>query len=393
MSYRFADCVLDPENREIRRGGAPIDHEPQVFELLLHLVENRDRAVSKDELIETVWRGRIVADATIASRIAAARRVVGDSGEAQKVIRTLHGYGFRFVADVAVAGAGRLIPSKALVQQVRYCTAADGARIAYALAGEGPPVVKTASWLNHLEFDLESPVWRDVFWRLAQRHELIRYDTRGVGMSGEDVADVDFASMVEDFEAVIRATDRPRFAMIGISQGAAVAIDYAVRYPERVSRLVLWGGFARGRRRRGESNQADESRAFETLARGWGKNESAFLRMFAALYLPDATAEQIGWWTELQRMATSPEHAARIRAAIDDIDVSSQLPQVRTPTLVLHSRGDAAVPAREAQRMAAAIPGARFVELASSNHLVMPQEAAWHRAMTEIESFLEDSGA
>ncbi len=392
MIYTFSDCALDPQRQELRRAGDPVPVEPQVLSLLIFLIENRDRVVSKDDVFETVWDGRIVSDATLGSRISAARAAVGDSGDAQRVIRTLPRRGFRFVADVAIEEppiSGETSAAAQTVQTTRYCSAPDGTQLAYSMAGEGAPLVKVANWLNHLEFDWTSPVWSYLFHEFASYRSLVRYDSRGVGLSDREVEEISFASMASDLETIIDKSNLPPFALLGISLGAAIAIDYAVRYPERVTHLVLWGGFARGRRRRGSDEEIARSDAFTTLMRqGWGKETSTFRQMFASLYLPDATDEQIQWWTDLQRVATSPENAVRLREVIDDLDVSGLLEQVQIPTLILHSEREEVAPFSEARFMASRIPDAHFVSLDSANHLVLHQEAAWRRAMDEIRTFL-----
>ena len=246
-------------------------------------------------------------------------------------------------------------------QTIRFCTTSDGVQLAYAIAGSGQPLVKAANWLNHLEYDWISPVWRDLFFELTRYLEIVRYDERGTGLSDWDIEDISFDAFVSDLETVVDATGLKSFALLGISQGAAVAIDYATRYPDRVSRLILWGGYARGRRQRGTIEETEMSQAFLTLMRqGWGQDNPVFRKMFASLYLPDCTAEQIEWWTDLQRVATSPENAIRIRQAIDDIDVAELLPRVTVPTLILHSRSEAVAPLDEARLMAAKIPNARL---------------------------------
>lgn len=399
MIYEFADCRIDTERLELTRDGAARALEPQVFAVLVHLVENRDRVVAKQELIAAVWDGRAVSDAAIDSRISAARRAVGDSGQAQTLIRTVSRRGYRFVAPVTLAGDDDDAPApeatttvgetSAMQQVVRLCAAGDGVQIAYAIAGAGPALVKTASWLNHLDYDWRSPVWGQLYSRLALSHTLLRYDSRGVGLSQRDVGEISFATFVADLEAAVDATGLARFALLGVSQGAAVAIRYAVTYPERVSHLVLWGGYARGPGRRGEPAEDEQARMFVTLMRrSWGQNHPAFQKMFAALYLPEATSEQVSWWIDLQRIATSPETAVKVRRAIESIDVVALLPHVRVPTLVLHSRDEAVAPLAEAQLLAGGIPDARFVLLDSANHIVLPQEAEWERAVSEIEGFL-----
>ena len=395
MIYRFNQFILDEERIELHSETGPVEVEPQVFSLLLTLIENRHRVVGKDELIDAVWGGRIVSDSTLSSRINAARRAVGDSGKTQSVIHTAARRGFRFVAAVTKekAAPGDADDSRQSgTQTIRFCTTSDGVRLAYAVAGSGRPLVKAANWLNHLEYDWVSPVWRDLFAELTREFELVRYDERGTGLSDWDTEDISFAAFVSDLESVVDATGLKSFALLGISQGAAVAIDYAARYPERVTRLILWGGYARGRLKRGTPEETETSQAFLTLMRqGWGQDNPAFRKMFASLYLPEATAEQVAWWTDLQRVATSPEIAIRIRQAIDAIDVTAMLHRVAAPTLILHSRNEAVAPLDEARLMAASIPNAKFVQLESSNHLVIPQEDAWQRAVSEIRSFLADS--
>jgi pimeloyl-ACP methyl ester carboxylesterase len=274
-------------------------------------------------------------------------------------------------------------------QEIRFCTASDGVRIAYALAGQGPPLIKAANWLNHLEYDWQSPIWRHLLHALAADHRLIRYDERGNGLSDWDVDDISFEAFVRDLESVVDATGLERFALFGISQGCSVSIAYAVRNPHRVSHLVLYGGFARGRRKRNSDSWVQQADAFDTLMReGWGRENPAFRQMWTSLFVPGGTAEQMQWYNDLQRITTSPENALRIRRASDEIDVTPLLPQVKAPTLVLHCRDDAGVPFDEGRRMAAGIPGARFVALEGRNHVILEDEPAWPRFIEEIKGFL-----
>src|SRR5262249_34981001 len=274
----------------------------QVFDLLVYLVRNRDRVVSKDDLIEAVWGGRIVSDSTLTSRINAVRKAVGDSGEEQKLIRTFARKGIRFIGEVgdqaappatSAADAEPRPSSPELRQKIHFCTASDGVRIAYAEVGDGPPLVKTANWLNHLEYDWKSPVWRPLLHALAADHRLIRYDARGNGLSDWQGANVSLEAFVQDLESVVEATGLDRFPLLGISQGCAVSVVYAVRHPERVSRLVLYGGFTRGRRKRGSEQDIASSDAFITLMRqGWGQENPAFRQLFTSLFIPGGSAEQ-----------------------------------------------------------------------------------------------------
>ena len=398
MKFLFENHVLDTDRRELWRGSEPIAVEPQVFDLLLYLVRNRDRVVSKDDLIAAVWGGRIVSDSTLDSRINAARKAVGDSGGEQRLIRTIARKGVRFVcavdepkaAESKAAGAAASVtqpPATASPQHdIHFCTAPDGVRIAYATAGQGPPLVKAANWLNHLEYDWQSPIWSHLLHALAAEHRLIRYDERGNGLSDWDVDDISFDAFVSDLESVVEATGLQRFALLGISQGCAVSIAYAVRYPERVSHLVLYGGFARGRNRR---DVAQSDTLIALIRQGWGRENPAFRQFFTSLFVPEGTPEQMQWFNDLQRITTSPENAARILEATGVIEITALLPRVKVPTLVLHCRNDAAQPFDEGRRIAAGIPGARFVALESRNHLILESEPAWGRFLEEVTAFLK----
>jgi len=399
LQFLFDDHVLDVDRRELRRAGEPIAIEPQVFDLLVHLVRNRDRVVSKDDLIAAIWHGRIVSESTLTSRINAVRKAVGDSGGAQRLIRTVQRKGIRFVGAVSEAiapgeagGAAKTEPSRApaLRHEIHFCTASDGVRIAYAEVGTGPPLLKAANWLNHLEYDWESPIWSPLLHELAAAHRLIRYDARGNGLSDWEVDDISFEAFVRDLESVVEATGIQRFALLGISQGCAVSIAYAVRHPERVSHLVLYGGFARGKRKRGSPQDIEQADAVLTLIRqGWGQENPAFRQIFTSLFIPGATAEQVQWFNELQQRTTSPENAARIRRAVDDIDVTDLLARVAVPTLVLHCRSDAGQPFEEGRTLAAGIRGARFVALEGHNHVILEGDPGWRRFLYEVKSFLQ----
>ena len=394
MQLRFGDYSLDAARRELKHRDALVAVEPQVFDLLLYLVHNRDRVVSKDDVLEAVWSGRVVSESTLTSRINAARRAIGDSGAQQDMIRTVARKGFRFVAPVSEPGQGiaarkQVRPAAALRQEIQFCRAGDGTRIAYASVGDGPPLVKAANWLNHLEYDWESPVWSHLLRELAAGHRLIRYDARGNGLSDWQVDDISFEAFARDLESVVEATGIDRFALLGISQGCAVSIAYAVRYPRRVSHLVLYGGFARGRRKRGSPQEIEQADALLTLMRqGWGQENPAFRQIFTSLFMPDATAEQGRWFNQLQQKTTSPENAARIRRAVDEIDVTYLLPRVTVPTLVLHCRSDAVQPFEEGRTLAAGIRGARFVALEGHNHMILEGDPGWPRFRDEVKAFL-----
>jgi pimeloyl-ACP methyl ester carboxylesterase len=274
-------------------------------------------------------------------------------------------------------------------QEIRFCTAGDGVRIAWSTVGEGPPLVKAANWLNHLEFDWQSPIWRHWFAELARDHRLIRYDERGNGLSDWDVAELSFEAFVADLESVVDAAGLERFVLLGISQGCAVSVAYAVRHPERVSHLVLYGGYARGWKGRGTPGDKDRRRAMQTLAlEGWGQDNPAYRQLFTSIYVPGATREEMDWFNDLQRVSTSPANAVRLMNVLGGIDVSSLLSRVTTPTLVLHARDDAAIPHAEGRTLAAGIPGARLVTLDSRNHVLLGHEPAFARFLDEVRGFL-----
>lgn len=276
-------------------------------------------------------------------------------------------------------------------QTIHFVTSADGIRIAYATSGAGPPLVKAANWLSHLEFDWQSPVWRHWFEFLSSAHQLIRYDARGCGLSDWTDHDLDFERQVADLERVVDAAGVDRFPLLGLSQGGAVAVEYAARHPQRVTRLIIYGGYARGMWKRDEE-AARQSRALNELIRtGWGQDSPAFRQLFASLFIPDANEEQVSWFNELMVRTTLPEVAARIMEAFATVDVSQRLADVRAPTLILHIREDGRVPFEQGRILAAGIPGARFVALEGRNHILLESEPAWQRFCSAIAEFLGDA--
>jgi pimeloyl-ACP methyl ester carboxylesterase/DNA-binding winged helix-turn-helix (wHTH) protein len=398
MIYRFDHFHVDDKSRELRRGKAMIEIEPQVFDLLVYLIRNRDKVVSKEELFEAIWAGRIVSESALTSRINAARHAVGDTGAQQSMIRTSARKGYRFVGlvsegenDNSAAAPPQRDAAIALRQDIRFCTAADGPAIAYASVGSGPPLVKAGNWLNHLEYDWNSPIWSHLLHWLARDYRLIRYDARGNGLSDWDVGSVTLDHFVTDLEAVIEASGLKRFSLFGVSQGCAVSIAYAVRHPEQVSKLVLYGGFALGRRMRGHHIDAEQAEAMLTLMRtGWGQENPAFRQFFTSLFVPGATPEQMDWFNNLQRVTTSAENAVKMRLVSDYMNIVDLLPLVKMPTLVMHCRDDAVQPFDEGRRIATGIPGARFVALDGRNHLILEKDAAWPRFQAEVAAFLAE---
>ena len=274
-------------------------------------------------------------------------------------------------------------------QSIRYLRTKDGVQIAWADAGRGPVLVKAANWLTHLEYEWESPVWRHWYRFFCEHFRFLRYDERGCGMTDWRVGDLTFERWVEDLEAVVDAADvREPFALLGMSQGAPVCIAYAARHPERVSRLVLYGGYALGWGKRGDEHGLREYRAISELIRvGWGKENPSFRQVFTSRFVPGATAEQMDWFNELCRKTTSPENAAELMEARAEIDVTGLLPRVRTPTLVIHSRDDVVVPIAQGRLLASGIAGAQYVELDSRNHILLAHEPAWLRFQEALLAF------
>jgi pimeloyl-ACP methyl ester carboxylesterase/DNA-binding winged helix-turn-helix (wHTH) protein len=388
--YSFGEYELDTRLHELRRANERQHVEPQVFDVLAHLFACRDRLVTKEELLDRVWGHRYVAPTTLNSRIKHARQAVGDDGTTQGVIRTIHGLGFRVVANVEERTGATTASAPPLQQRIQFCSSTDGVNIAYATSGVGPPLVKPANWLTHLEYDWESPVWRHWLRELSREHTLIRYDQRGSGLSDHDVHDLSFDAWVRDLETVVDALGLERFPLLGISQGCAVAIAYAARHPERVTRLVLYGGYAQGAITRARTPQeVDEATmVMRLMPLGWGRDNPAFRLFFAARFLPEGTPEQMRWFSELQRITTTPEIAVRLRGAAAEIDVTGLAPRVRAPTLVLHATGDAVVPFDQGRLIAALVPGARFISLESRNHILLEGQPAWPRFLDEVRRFL-----
>jgi pimeloyl-ACP methyl ester carboxylesterase len=275
-------------------------------------------------------------------------------------------------------------------QEIRFGTSSDGVRLAFATVGEGPPLVKAANWLSHLEFDWNSPVWRHWIRELSRHHTLVRYDERGCGLSDWMVEEFSLDAWVRDLETVVDALQLERFPVLGISQGGPIAIAYAARHPERVSHLILYGAYSRGRSHRNPSDleREEQEMMLQMIKVGWGKDHPAFRQVFTSLFIPDASPEQVSWFNELQVVTATPENARRMVQTFYELDVRDLARRLDVPTLVLHGKGDLRVPFEEGRLLAALIPGARLVPLESRNHLLLEDEPAWRRFLQEVRSFL-----
>ena len=392
-AYHFGPFYLDVRERRLSRGDEVIPLRLKVFDTLLVLVENAGRLVTKQEILDTVWPATAVEENNLNHNVSVLRKALGEKATGQQYIETVPRVGYRFVApvDAAEPQTTASVASVAKTrQEIRYCTTSDGVRLAYATAGSGPPLVKASNWLTHLDFEWGSPIWRHWYTALSLHHQLVRYDERGNGMSQRDVPDVNFDTWVRDLETVVDAAGLDRFPLLGISRGGPIAIAYAVKHPERVTHLVLYGAFAAGRKHDGTPQELEARRALASLLRlGWGLNNPAFCKTFTCRFIPEATREHEQWLDELQRVSTSPENAARLMERDDDIDVRPLLSQVKTPTLVLHCDRDRAVLPEKGRLLAAGIPGARYVSLPSANHLMLEEEPAWLLFLEELGLFLD----
>lgn len=390
MIYEFGEFVLDTRRHELKRLGEPQHLEPQVYAVLCHLMEHRDRLVTTQELMERVWGPRFITPGTLNSRIKALRQALGDDGASQRVIETVRGRGFRVAAQVVTRDAVRA-PASDAVPHFRFCRAHDGVRIAYAVTGnqQGTPLVKPANWLTHLDVDTKSDVWRHWVSELGRDHRFIRYDERGCGLSDHDADDLSFDAWVKDLEAVVDAEQLERFSLLGVSQGCAVAIAYAAKHPQRVDKLVLYGGYPIGRSLRNNTPQQElEDTLLRNLIRvGWGKDNPAFRQVFGMLFVPEGSPEQHQWFADLARTMPA-ENALRIMDTTHVIDVRPLCAKVTAPTLVVHSMGDAMIPFEQGRMLAALIPGARFVPIESRNHVLLESESAWGRFLEEVRAFL-----
>ncbi|MBB4363506.1 DNA-binding winged helix-turn-helix (wHTH) protein/pimeloyl-ACP methyl ester carboxylesterase [Bradyrhizobium sp. CIR18] len=392
---RFGRFLLDTERRELSREGVRVQLGSRAMDILCELASAKGNVVSKDHLLERVWPGLSVEDSNIHVHISALRKALEDGAREQSFVITVPGRGYRLIGLQTMSGGNEGEPKRfdadpsQISQEIKYCRTSEGVRLAYAIAGSGHPLVKTANWLNHLEYDWQTPVWQHVVHGLARKHTLIRYDARGTGMSDWDVETLSLEAWVSDLETVVNAVGIDRFPLLGVSQGCAVSIAYAVTHPERVSHLILYGGFALGAAKR-SPEQRELRAAMATLMRhGWGSDNPAFRQLFTGQFMPGATPEQAAFFNELQRRTTSPECAARYLAAAGEIDVTEVLGKVTMPTLVMHARGDARVPFELGRSMAAGIPGARFIPLQGQNHLFLEHEAASERFFEEVEFFLK----
>lgn len=387
---------MDLNRGEFQLDGHALPLAPTAFRLVAYFAQNHGRLLAKDELVKAVWPNVFVTDDSLIQCVAQLRTALGDHG--QRLIKTVRGRGYIFDAPVPLVPNEASAPpnleaaqaSRAVQQRIQFCTTQDKVQLAYGVAGLGSPLVEVGTWINHLEADWDSPVWRSRLRALASKNQLVRYDCRGCGLSDRQVPGFSFELALSDLETVVDAAGLERFSLFGSSQGAGVAIAYAARHPKRVKNMVLYGAFARGRLARNPSEQdRKEAQAMRHLIEiGWGRPSPAFRQIFTSMLIPDSTPEQYQWFTELQRTSTSPENAANLIAAYETMNIADLLCQVQCPTLVIHSRGDPRVPLEEGRYIAGHIKGAQFITLESKNHILLEQEPAWQQFLDELQAFV-----
>ena len=374
--------------------GAEVRLRPRAMNVLQFLARHAGRVVTKDELMNAVWAGTVVTDDSLVQCIKEIRLALNDDGH--RIVRTSHRRGYQLMPPRGASDKkGSSGDETNFTQDIRFATAADGVRIAYAISGSGPPLVRAEHWMTHLDWDWRSATFGARIRALSQRYRLVRYDGRGSGLSDWDAAPGPLDVCVSDLEAVIDSAGLDRFALLGASGGAPVAIRYAAHHPQRVTGLVLLGGFARGALRRGAgSTNVDNFNAILRLIEdGWAQDNPAFRQLMTSLFWPGANAQEMQSFNNLQRVSCTPQTAvARLRRNAD-FDATDDLPAVRCPTLVMHSPRDSRVPFEEGRRVAAAIPGERLEPFDSPNHTPLVDEPAFGHVLALIDAFMAEAGS
>lgn len=389
-AFSFGSFHLDIRRRLLLRNGTPVPLGSRAIDILCELVAARGELLTKNDLMARVWPNTVVEENNLQVHISALRKALGEQVDGRSWLQTVPGQGYRFAGALDGDFSQRsLAPAPVPSQDVFFCRTHDGVNLAVASIGQGTPLVRTGMWMTHLEYDWGTSIWAPLLTRLAEHCRVIRYDQRGNGLSDWNIPPISFAAAVEDLEVVVDASNLERFTLLGMSQGVATAIAYAAKHPDRVSHLILSGGYAKGWRARGVPDQIARGEAFQALAQsGWGLDNPAFRQLFTSLAIPNGSHVEMGAFNELQRRSSSPENAARLIGMLGTVDVTDQLERIAVPTLVMHSRDDAWVPCEHGRAIAASIPKARFVSIASENHVVMPNEPEWERYVRELVDFL-----
>lgn len=400
-AYEFGPFRLEPKEHRLVREGCAVPLTGKAFATLCALVQQHGTLIPKQDLLNAVWPDSVVEENSLDRNISALRKALGEQASGESFIETVPRAGYRFVAAVRelasqangahASATDGSAPDSAARQDIRFCMTADKVRLAYSRIGSGYPLVRVANCFNHLDFEWESPIWQHYVRDLAKGHSIVRYDGRGNGISEWNVEDISFDAWVNDLGTVVDAAGLDEVAILGMSQGAAVAIAYAVRYPERVSHLILCGGYSRGVNHREKPDAKAARQALETLVEvNWGKSNPAYFQMVTSMYIPEhTTPEDQQFFKDLQSVSVSTANLVKFMRACDAIDVRPLLPSLSVPTIVFHSDRDRIAPPEEGRILAAEIPGAKFVPLSSANHLLLAEEPAWKVFRDEVEEFLK----
>ena len=387
MDIKFGAFHIDLEGHRLLKNGAAIHVEPQVFDLIVFLAQQAGKLVTKDALVDHVWNGLAVSDATINARVSAARKALDDDGRQQNVIRTVHKRGFEFCGLDAKAPQ-KPKPSSGLLN---YAKSQDGTAIAWSKAGSGPPLVRLGHWMSHLHLhlDRDCPVWAPLIERLEQNFDLIRYDVRGTGLSERGAPLSGLQCFVDDLNAVLSASGIQKTSLYASSQAVPIAVAFAHQFLEKVDKMVLWGGSCDGRKiRKQGDNHLDMDTAVSLVKSAWGQNGGVFQEAFNRLFMPDADADQIKSIAQTQRQTADAQTAVDLRQTVDAFSVSDLLEHVTTQTLVIHANQDAIHPFSEGQKLVAGLPNADISMLESRNHVPLPQDPNWPGMVDAITQFL-----
>jgi DNA-binding winged helix-turn-helix (wHTH) protein len=391
MRYEFSNYVLDTEAHSLSRDGEAQPIEPQVFDLLHLLLKNAGSLVTKDHLIEEIWGGRIVSESAISARIAAARKAVGDDGKRQAIIRTVARRGLQFVAEFTKDSAlNSAVASQSQHLRIRYATADDGAKIAFAVSGSGPPLLRLAHHPTHLELEWGESTERPLFDALGSSRTLIRIDQRGSGLSDLDVDDYSTVRSAKDAKAVLDTLGIDQVALFGSSSGAMIAVEFASMFPSSVSHLMTLGGYVDGRSvRDGNASSPTEDVILNMAKAGWETPDSSFMTGYLAVYFPTAGPEVLRQIARDLQNSCPIENEIRGRDFFNQLSIADLLGNVRAPTFVMHCRGDAVHPLSEGQKMARGIADAELMILESRNHYPLPDEQSWHTMIAAMLEFME----
>lgn len=392
MRFSFADCSMDTETLSLTRSGRPVAVEPQVFDLIRLLAENAGRVVSRDEIVDAVWGGRIVSDSAISARIAAARKAVGDDGKAQRVIRTVARRGLQMAAGVRAEGDAAARPAPAAGPlRIRYLSNDLGQSLAYAVVGSGKPVVRIGHNMSHLGLEWADPTERQVIDEMSRHFTVLMSDAAGTGLSDHAIDSLDFARAADDIIRLADAAGIDRFAAFSESGGCLTGLNLAARHPDRVRRLAMTGAYARGRSRRG-SDAPDGLR--QLIAENWDNAATSFAEALMFTYFPEGPLDAVRRCAENVRQAAPAENALKIRDAINNADLTGLLHRVRCPVMLIHGRNDRVHPLSEARFLAAHLSDCALIALETANHIPLPGNPVHPAYMEALLDFLaRDDGA